>query len=315
MAIYHLSVKPISRSAGRTATAAAAYRAACEIADERTGEIHDFRRKRGVESSHIVLPKGDFAWASNRASLWNAAEKAEKRKDACTAREFEVALPSELSAFERRQLAIDFAQEMADLEGCGVDVAIHAPSRDGDNRNHHAHILRTTRKIGAHGLGEKLETEKAGRHRRDDLAAVRARWAELVNERLRLNQIDAAIDHRSLQEQGIDRIPTSHLGPAAISIVRRGLTSVVKERIEQEVFERLSRAASEGEKERKSMNQEKGMIDLSTDIAVALAKKEEKEVKRQRMDLMLGQMKDSEQKVQQIGVVVKSSSNDIEWGP
>jgi ATP-dependent exoDNAse (exonuclease V) alpha subunit len=164
----------ISRSAGRSATAAAAYRAGCKITDERTGEIHDYTRKGGVESADIVLPDGAPEWATDRAKLWNAAELAEKRKDACVAREFEVALPSELSPAERRRLALDFAKDMANREGCAVDVAIHAPGKEGDNRNHHAHILRTTRKVDADGLGAKLDTEKAGRKRSDDFEAVRA---------------------------------------------------------------------------------------------------------------------------------------------
>ena len=221
MAIYHLSVKAVSRSAGRTATAAAAYRAGCEITDERTGEIHDYTRKGGVESADIVLPDGAPDWATDRAKLWNAAELAEKRKDACVAREFEVALPSELSPAERRRLALDFAKDMANREGCAVDVAIHAPGRDGDNRNHHAHILRTTRKVEADGLGAKLDTEKAGRKRSDDLEAVRAKWADLTNERLREHGIAARVDHRSLEAQGIERKATKHLGPTATGFERR----------------------------------------------------------------------------------------------
>ena len=129
MAIYHLSVKAVSRSAGRSATAAAAYRSGCKIRDERIGEIFDYTRRRGVESTDLILPHGSPAWATDRAKLWNAAELAEKRKDSCVAREFEVALPSELSPAERRRLALDFATEMANEEGCAVDVAIHAPGR------------------------------------------------------------------------------------------------------------------------------------------------------------------------------------------
>src|SRR5476649_2873948 len=149
MAIYHLSVKAVSRSAGRSATAAAAYRAGCEIVDQRTGEIHDYTRKGGVKSADIILPDGAPEWATDRAALWNAAEAAERRKDACVAREFEVALPDELSPAERRRLAVDFAKEMANREGCAVDVAIHAPGKEGDSRNHHAHILRSEeRRVG-----------------------------------------------------------------------------------------------------------------------------------------------------------------------
>lgn len=226
VAIYHLSVKAISRSAGRSATAAAAYRAGVRITDERTGEIHDYSRKRGVEFADIVLPDGAPDWATDRARLWNAAEMAEKRKDACVAREFEVALPCELSPAERRRLVLDFAREMANREGCAVDVAIHAPGKGGDERNFHAHILRTTRIVEADGMGAKLDTEKAGRRRADDLEAVRKRWAELTNAALARAGISARVDHRTLEAQGIDREPTRHLGPAATGYERRtGLPS------------------------------------------------------------------------------------------
>lgn len=269
MAIYHLSVKAVSRSAGRSATAAAAYRAGCEIADQRTGEIHDYTRKGGVESADIVLPDGAPEWATDRAALWNAAEAAERRKDACVAREYEVALPDELSPAERRRLAVDFAKEMANREGCAVDVAIHAPGKEGDSRNHHAHILRTTRKVGLDGLTDKLDTEKAGRNRASDLDAVRTRWAELTNERLRENGIEARVDHRSLKDQGIDREPTSHMGPAVAAMERRGVKTEVGKRIEDEVADRLARARAEGVKERELAQVNKSIIDLSGDLAAA----------------------------------------------
>lgn len=228
MAIFHLSVKPVSRSAGRSATAAAAYRAGKKgekIVDKRTGEIHDYTRKSGVESADIVLPDGAPEWATDRAKLWNAAELSEKRKDACVAREFEVALPAELSPVERRKLVLEFAKDMANREGCAVDVAIHAPGKEGDNRNHHAHILRTTRKVEADGLGAKLDTEQAGRKRKDDLGQVRERWASLCNVALERAGHAERVDHRTLQAQGIDLVPTTHLGPAATAIERRGEVS------------------------------------------------------------------------------------------
>lgn len=104
MAIYHLSVKTVSRSDGRSATAAAAYRAACKIVDERTGEIHDYTHKQGVVSCDLILPAGSPDWAQNRAQLWNAAEQAERRINSTVAREFEIALPEELNAEQRKQL-------------------------------------------------------------------------------------------------------------------------------------------------------------------------------------------------------------------
>lgn len=272
MAIYHLCVKAISRSTGRSATAAAAYRAGCKIVDERTGEIHDYTRKGGVESADIVLPDGIPEWVTDRAKLWNAAELTENRKDACVAREFEVALPTELSATERRRLAMDFAKDMANREGCAVDVAIHAPSRDGDNRNHHAHILRTTRKIDASGvLSVKLDTEKAGRKRSDDLAAVRARWADMTNERLQGNGMATRVDHRTLSAQGIDRQPTTHLGPTASSYERRtGESSRKRLEFELVAAERIIRAKEIGEIERQKMAIDQAIIDLSGNLAAAL---------------------------------------------
>jgi len=269
VAIYHLSVKPISRSAGRSATAAAAYRAGVEIADERTGEVHDYRRKGGVESADIVLPDGAPEWATNRGALWNAAEKAEKRKDACVAREYEVALPAELSPAERRRLALDFAQEMANREGCAVDVAIHAPGKEGDERNHHAHILRTTRKVAIDGLGAKLDTEKAGRKRVDDLEAVRARWAELTNERLRENGIEARVDHRSHAERGIETAPTLHLGPGATGYERRtGEPSETRMRQEANA-DRLALGREVGELERQAQATERAILDLFDGLKAA----------------------------------------------
>lgn len=270
MAIYHLSVKAISRSAGRSATAAAAYRAGVEITDTRTGEVHDYTRKRGIVSADLVLPAGAPEWAADRSALWNAAEHAERRKDACVAREYEVALPSELPADARRALAVAFAQEMADREGCAVDVAIHEPSKGGDNRNHHAHIMRTTRQVGAEGLGAKLDTEKAGRNRAADLEAVRARWAELTNEHLRQHGIEATVDHRSLKAQGIDREPTQHLGPTATAIERRtGQASRKRLDFDQDVAERLTQAKKAGELERLGQVLERSILDLSGDIEAA----------------------------------------------
>ena len=239
MALFHLSVKAISRSAGRSATAAAAYRAGEKILDERTDELHDYTRKGGVESADLVIPEGAPEWASDRAKLWNAAELAEKRKDACVAREYEVALPAELNPAQQRALALDFAHDMANREGCAVDVAIHAPGRGGDNRNHHAHILRTTRKVEMDGLGAKLDTEKAGRKRADDLEAVRARWAELTNAHLERAGVAERVDHRSLKAQGIEREPSQHLGPAATGYERRtGEPSDNRIRQEQQAAER-----------------------------------------------------------------------------
>src|SRR3546814_8375522 len=141
--------------AGRSATAAAAYRAGVEITDERTGLVHDYTRKQGVEHNALGVPADAPAWASDRAVLWNAAEQAETLKNSTVAREYEIALPAELSAEARRELALGLAREISERHGVAVDVEIHAPGREGDHRNHHAHLLTTTRRIGPEGLGAK----------------------------------------------------------------------------------------------------------------------------------------------------------------
>lgn len=126
MAIYHCCIKTVSRSDGRSATGAAAYRSGSCIVDERTGEIHDYTRKHGVEHSELVQPEGVNL---TREELWNGAENAEKRKNSTVAREYEVALPDELNAEQRKALALDFARHLVNEYGVAADVAIHAPGK------------------------------------------------------------------------------------------------------------------------------------------------------------------------------------------
>ena len=270
MAIYHLSVKTISRSAGRSATAAAAYRAGVKITDERTGEIHDYTRKGGVESAELVLPAGAPEWAADRAALWNAAEQAETRKNSTVAREFEIALPEVLSPAERVRLARDFARELVERHGCAADVCIHAPGKDGDDRNHHAHILLTTRRLGPEGFGEKtreLDDQKTGPQ---IVTQWRERFAQLQNERLREAGHSVQVDHRSHAERGLDAEPTRHLGPAATGYERRtGEPSRKRLDFEAEIADRLTRAREAGELERQGRQIDRGILDLSGDLEAA----------------------------------------------
>lgn len=221
MASYHLAVKAISRAAGRSATGAAAYRAGVEITDQRTGLVHDYTRKSGVEHCELVLPDGAPEWAQDREALWNAAEDAERRKDAKVAREYEVALPAELSADERRELALGFAREISDRYGVAVDVAIHAPGREGDNRNHHAHILSTTRRLGPEGFGEKTRELDVKATAGVEVEQLRERWAARQNRALELAQVAERVDHRSFARQGIEQEPTVHMGPAVAGMERK----------------------------------------------------------------------------------------------
>ena len=176
MASYHCQVKSVSRGQGRSAVAAAAYRASARLECAREGRVHDYTRKRGVEAAFVVAPEGAPDWASDRERLWNAAEEAERRKNSVVAREWEVALPHELGPEQRRGVVVDFARALAERYGVAADVAIHAPHAQGDQRNHHAHVLTTTRAMGEDGLGAKTRVLDAqatpGRRGHGDARAV-----------------------------------------------------------------------------------------------------------------------------------------------
>ncbi|MEV5056424.1 Ti-type conjugative transfer relaxase TraA, partial [Agrobacterium radiobacter] len=242
MAIYHLSTKPVSRSSGRSAVASAAYRCAVLLVNQRDGLVHDFTRKEGVEHNEIVLPQGVSAdWALDRSKLWNAAEFAEKRKDARVAREFEIALPHELSPEGRLKAARAFAQDLANRYGAAVDFAIHSPSEHGDIRNYHAHVLMTTRQVGKAGLGEKtcLEHKNArllanGMATTDmQLRDIRQSWEGIANRQLQREGLDVRIDHRSHIERGLELSPTEHMGVHASQMQQQGM-AVERGRLDDE---------------------------------------------------------------------------------
>ena len=214
LAIFHLTVSTISRSAGRSATAAAAYRHGVQIEDQRTGQVHDYTKRTGVVHSEIVLPGDAPEWASDRSSLWNGAEAAEARCNSVVAREVVVALPSELDEAGRKALAMDFAKDLAERHRCAVDVAIHLPGREGDERNLHAHMMMTTRRLDREGFGEKtreLDVRQSGA-----VEKMREVWAEKQNQALERAGIPERVDHRSFERQGVDKIPGVHLGPNVV---------------------------------------------------------------------------------------------------
>jgi hypothetical protein len=221
MASFHLAVKAISRGAGRSATAAAAYRAGVEIEDDRTGLAHDYTRKHGIEPSEIVAPDDVPSWVHDRAALWNAAEAAERRKDAKVAREYEIALPAELDAAQRRDLALGFAREISNRYGVAVDVAIHLPGREGDHRNHHAHLLATTRRIGPEGLGAKTRELDVKATASVEVEQLRQRWANMQNIALEQTGHVERVDHRTLKAQGIEAEPELKQGPAVTAMERK----------------------------------------------------------------------------------------------
>lgn len=172
------TVKPVSRTTGRSAVAAAAYRAGVELRDERTGSVYDYtsRVRAGsiAEPAYIIVPAlidGDSSWAQDRSTLWNRAEKESKRKDAKTAREIEWAIPDELDETAASSLCREMGTYVANRFRVAVDVARHTPSREGDHRNRHVHLLITTREIAADGFGPR---------RRSSTTAIVARFARFA---------------------------------------------------------------------------------------------------------------------------------------
>lgn len=243
MASYHLSVKTVKRSVGRTATAAAAYRAGERLPCEREGRVHDYTRKQGIERTFILLPPAAPDWASDRASLWNAVEERETRRNSVTAREWELALPSELSVDGREALARDFAQALVDRYGIAADVAVHAPHREGDQRNHHVHILTSTRVLAEGGFTDKTRILDAAKTGGAEIEDMRGLWAQMQNHALERAGQDARVDHRSLEDQraaaldrgddveaaALDRDAEIKLGPAASSMERKALREAEKD--------------------------------------------------------------------------------------
>ena len=253
MAIYHCSVKNISRSGGKSAVASASYRAGEKLEDRETGLTHDYTNKKEVAYSEIILCENAPSEYQDRETLWNAVEEVEKQSNARLAREWEVALPNELTLDQSKELVRGFAQSLAD-EGMCVDVNIHW--KEG---NHHAHIMGTTRpikengewgqkekkaykldengqkipqidpktgeqKIGARGrkMWERETVEANDWNRTEKVEEWRERWAEHCNRYL---EKDQQIDHRSFERQGIERIPTIHEGHVARELEQKGQTS------------------------------------------------------------------------------------------
>ncbi len=223
MAIFHLAAKVVSRKAGQSVVAKAAYNAREELTEEKTGEVKDYSRAQGLIYSGIYTPANAPDWAHDRAQLWNKADQAERHPAATLAREYELALPHELNNEQRRFLVQDFVRESFTRKGYAADVCIHAPNRDGDERNYHAHILVTDRRLENEGFAAtKYDRQGEIKDRKAALEAIREKWEHIANRHLERYGIEARIDRHSLKDQGIDREPTQHLGPYATQLEREG---------------------------------------------------------------------------------------------
>ena len=197
MAIYHLRATMISRSQGRSATAASAYRVAERIEDRRTGLTFDYAARGGVDYTEILAPDHAPDWVRDRSELWNRVEEAETRKNSQVAREVRVALPDELTHAQRVALVRDYAQTQFVDRGMVADIALHAPGREGDERNHHAHILLTTREVDTEGF----TTKNRDWNKVEVLEGWREAWARDSNAALERAGIEDRVDHRTLVAQ------------------------------------------------------------------------------------------------------------------
>ena len=203
MAIYHLRATMISRSQGRSATAAAAYRVAERIEDRRTGLTFDYAARGGVDHTEILAPDHAPDWVRDRSELWNRVEESETRKNSQVAREVRVALPDELTHAQRLELVREFVRSQFVDRGMVADIALHAPGREGDERNHHAHILLTTREIDAEGSvpGGGFTTKNRDWNKVEVLEGWREAWARDSNAALERAGLEDRVDHRTLVAQ------------------------------------------------------------------------------------------------------------------
>ncbi|TIW61769.1 MAG: Ti-type conjugative transfer relaxase TraA, partial [Mesorhizobium sp.] len=231
MAIYHLHVKVIGRKSGSSAVASAAYRSASRLRDDRLERSHDFSNKRGVVHSEVMLPENAPETWSDRERLWNDVETFENRKDAQLAREIEFAIPREMTQAQGIELARNFVQAEFVDQGMIADVNVHWDRGEDGMPKPHAHIMLTMRAMDENGFGQKVRDW----NRTEMVERWRERWAEVANERLAELDIDARIDHRSLEAQGIVLEPQSQIGAAAQRIEGEGMEAADRAEMHREI--------------------------------------------------------------------------------
>ena len=243
---FHLSISMISRGKSKSAVASAAYISCEKITNEWDGVTHDYHNKKGLLHSEIFLPENIPINLKDRATLWNSVELNEKASNAQLARNFIIALPKELSFEENKKLITDFIQENFVSKGMIVDLAIHDESNEGNN-NIHAHIMTTLRPINEKGqwqakskkeyilddYGNKIlnkngkpktrKVELTDWNDRGNAEKWRESFATLCNQYLEKNNFEKRVDHRSFERQGIEEIPTIHLGASASALERKGI--------------------------------------------------------------------------------------------
>ena len=234
MAIYHLSAQIISRSVGRSVTAAAAYRTRGQIHDRQSGLSFDYSYIGSADYCEILAPAQAQDWVYNREVLWNKVEAAERRKDSQLAREINIALPVELSKEEKIELGLNFVKNQYVSQGMVADIAFH----DLESHNPHFHVMLTTRQLEAEGFA--LTKEKAwrpdfayGKAKSELLVQERSSWQDYANAALSRARTTERIDHRTLEAQGLERIPQIHLGAQVAAMERKGISTTVGDEYRQ----------------------------------------------------------------------------------
>ena len=208
MAIYHFSGTVVSRSQGRSSVAAAAYRSGTELHDERLDKTYDYTKKQDIAFTEILLPKNAPEGLRDRNTLWNTVENSEKRKDAQLAREFNMALPRELTLEQQIELSRAFVIKEFVEKGMCVDLCIHNDKMKDGQLQPHAHVMLTMREVTENGFGQKAREWNS----KENLLHWREAWAEITNQHLLMHGFDMSIDHRTLVAQGIDLEPQYKIG-------------------------------------------------------------------------------------------------------
>ena len=266
MAIYHASIKSFSRGKGESSVAAAAYRAGIDLVCTSSHSIHRYSHRHGVASYRMLAPTGAPKWCLDANVFWDLNEANERRANSRLGRELEVSLPNELGEKQREALAVELGQMLVDRYQVAVLVAIHTPGKEGDQRNHHTHLLMSARQVGPEGLGKRAGEafDARGGKGAEEIKEVRAIVSKMINAHLAAAGLEDTVDHRSLRDQAsaamargdhqlaaeLSRPPTKHLGQAITAMLRSGeidpLTKQAASREERAMDDAITRAIREG---------------------------------------------------------------------
>lgn len=287
MAIYHFSAQIISRSSGKSSVGASAYRSGERIEDKRTGMIHDYTRRKGIEYTEILAPTNAPSWAKNRSKLWNEVEKIEKSKKSQLAREINIALPKELNKEEQIKLIKEFTKNTFVDKGMIADIAIH----DNKGGNPHAHIMLTLRAFDENGEwlakqkkeyildkdGNKQYNKKTKTYKcktvkttdwdnKENLELWREEWANYINKSLERNGVNERVDHRSYLEQGVEKVATKHEGYVVRKMEGKGKETEIgnynkKVKEQNKMIELINKQLKIYKKQKGEFKNERGIAD------------------------------------------------------